>query len=108
MFVQKKEIKKGKKERNRIRIRNRKKEKGNLFPPSAGPIPAQSSSLSRALISPPEAQHGPPPVPALGWAEIPPAQLAGKSLFFFHYFFLFSYIYAYIDILCTKNSINKL
>jgi hypothetical protein len=52
--------------------------------------------------------------PTLGWAENPPppppAQLAGNpfSFSFFHFFFLFSYIYAYIDILCTKNSLNKL
>jgi hypothetical protein len=38
------------------------------------------------------------------WAEIPPVQLAGKSLFFFPFsiFFLFSYIYAYIDIYAPK------
>jgi hypothetical protein len=47
---------------------------------------------------------------APGWAEIPPAQLAGISFFFFfsHLFSPFSYIYLYADILCTKNSPNKL
>jgi hypothetical protein len=29
-------------------------------------------------------------------------------LSFFHFFFLFSYIYSFTDILCTKNSLNKL
>jgi hypothetical protein len=49
-------------------------------------------------------------LPALDWAEIPPAQLQGNpfSFSFFHFFFLFSYIYEYIDILCTKHSLNKL
>jgi hypothetical protein len=48
--------------------------------------------------------------PTLGWAEIPLAQLAEKTLFFFlfHFFFLFFFIYAYVDIFCTKNSLNKL
>jgi hypothetical protein len=51
-----------------------------------------------------------PRASALGWDEIPPTQLAGNpfSFSFFHFFFLFSCIYAYIDILCTKNSLNKL
>jgi hypothetical protein len=42
----------------------------------------------------------------------PPARLAGNSFFFFfffsHFFSPFSYIYLYADILCTKNSPNKL
>jgi hypothetical protein len=49
--------------------------------------------------------------PALGWAEIPPGLATRENPFlfpFFHLFFLFSCIYVYIDILCTKNSLNKL
>jgi hypothetical protein len=40
----------------------------------------------------------------------PPAQLAEKPflVFFSHFFSPFSYIYLYADILCTKNSLNKL
>jgi hypothetical protein len=40
----------------------------------------------------------------------PPTRLAGNSFFFFfsHFFSPFSYIYLYADILCTKNSPNKL
>ena len=57
-------------------------------------------------------------LPWAGWAacprslgrNLPPVQLPENSFSFsfFHFFFLFSYIYAYIDILCTKNSLNKL
>jgi hypothetical protein len=48
------------------------------------------------------------------WAKNPPpAQLARNSLFFFLFSFIFPifiyiYIYSYIDILCTKNILNKL
>jgi hypothetical protein len=49
---------------------------------------------------------------APGGPKSPPAQLAGNSFFFFfsHFFSPFSYIYVYLyaDILCTKNSLNKL
>jgi hypothetical protein len=40
----------------------------------------------------------------------PPTQLAEKHFLFFfsHLFSPFSYIYLYADILCTKNSLNKL
>jgi hypothetical protein len=44
------------------------------------------------------------------WAEIPPGP-QGKEilfLFFFQFLFPFSHIYLYADILCTKNSLNKL
>jgi hypothetical protein len=62
----------------------------------------------------------PPPPFALArarWAKNPPSLVSSEFLFlfpfsisfsFFYFFFLFSYIYSYIDILCTKNSLNKL
>jgi hypothetical protein len=45
------------------------------------------------------------------WAEIPPpprAQLSRTLFPFLLFLLLFSYINAYIDILCTKSSLNKL
>jgi hypothetical protein len=58
LFKRKRRLKK-----KRKRNRNRKKKKEN--PPSAGLDSAQPPPLSYALISPPEAQHAPPPAPAL-------------------------------------------
>jgi hypothetical protein len=56
--------------------------------------------------------HLPARALALGWAKFPPppTQLAENlfSFSFFHFFFPFSYIYLYTNILCTKNSLNKL
>jgi hypothetical protein len=59
------------------------------------------------LAGPPACAHA---CSRLAGSKIPPAHLAGNpfSFSFFHCFFLFSYIYAYIDILCTKNRLNKL
>jgi hypothetical protein len=50
------------------------------------------------------------PAPQLG-RNPPPGPLSREIPFlfsFFYFFFPFSYVYAYIDILCTKNSLNKL
>jgi hypothetical protein len=52
-----------------------------------------------------------PRAPALSWAKFPLglASRGNPFLFsFFHFLFLFSHIFTYIDILCTKNSLNKL
>jgi hypothetical protein len=50
------------------------------------------------------------PAPALAGPKFPPGPASWEFLFFFlfHFFFPFSYIYLYTDILCTKNSLNKL
>jgi hypothetical protein len=68
------------------------------------------SSLARGPAPTAPSPRHPPLVGRLGRNPPPPAHLAGNPFSFslFHLFFLFSYIYAYIDFLCTKNSLNKL
>jgi hypothetical protein len=45
-----------------------------------------------------------------GGPKSPPGPASKKTLFFFfsHFFFPFSHIELYANILCTKNSLNKL
>jgi hypothetical protein len=96
---------------------------GSPPPPSDHPTPSASPSLWHMG---PHPRRRPRAVPrwraklgrlprgrarALARTKSPPTELAGKFLFFFLFPFLFPifiYIYAYIDILCTKNSLNKL
>jgi hypothetical protein len=72
-----------------------------------GPTPTEPSPRRSVVVGP-----GGPPARArarLG-QNLPPAQLVENPFFFFLFPFLFpfSYIYLYADILCTKNSLNKL
>jgi hypothetical protein len=64
--------------------------------PAGGPSGLPARAAARAL--------------APGWAKITPrpSLLEILSPFYFPIFFPFSYIYLYADILCTKNSLNKL
>jgi hypothetical protein len=80
-----------------------------------------------SLAGGPTPPRRPPPSPPHRWAswavslarasaraqvgrKSPPAHRERKSFFFFfsHFLFPFSHIYLYADILCTKNSLNKL
>jgi hypothetical protein len=87
------------------------------FPRHFPLTPSTPSSLARGpapIVPSPAGGPARPPAPTarvrarLG--RNPPDPVSRKSLFFFlfHLFFLFTCIYAYIDILCTKNSLNKL
>jgi hypothetical protein len=69
-----------------------------------GVVPARPPLVGRLGHLPARAR------PRSAGPKFPPTQLAGNpfSFSFFHFFFLFSCIYAYIDILCTKSSLNKL
>jgi hypothetical protein len=88
-----------------------------VIPPNAAP-PLLAGAWARTHGAVPvlSLAGGPagPPARARAHARLgrksPLAQLVGNPFYFyfFHFFFLFSYIYAYVDILCTKNSLNKL
>jgi hypothetical protein len=102
--------------RNRRRVHQRSVLTVAGEPPS--PLTSLPPPLSGAWARSVPSFRGPPgPIrprrraPALGWAEIFPPGPANRepfSFFFSPFLFLFSYIYAYIDILCTKNTLNKL
>jgi hypothetical protein len=77
---------------------------------SRGPAPtvsAASTPAPRGLSGPNWPQRR---APAPDQAGIPPDPVNLEFLFFFlfPFFFPFSHIYLYADILCTKNSLNKL
>jgi hypothetical protein len=82
-------------------------------PPSLADVWACATAPS-PVVSLAIGPAGPPAAPARAlapeWAKIPPGPSSRKTLFFFFFSFLFpfSYIELYADILCTKNSLNKL
>jgi hypothetical protein len=84
-----------------------------LSPLSLSGVWARTHGVRRAVPAPRE-PYGPiwprRRTPAPDQAEIPPGRLTWNSFSFSfsHFFFPFSHIYLYADILCTKNSLNKL
>jgi hypothetical protein len=82
------------------------------------PLPLSGVWARATAPSPAVAPHSwaswaasmPPRALAPGGLKSPPARLAGNSFFFFFslFFFPFSHIYLDANILCTKNSLNKL
>jgi hypothetical protein len=75
-----------------------------------GPAPRRRPPPSPHAAGPSEPKARQPARARANWTKIPPAWLAGKSFIFFlsHFFFPFSHIYLDTNILCTKNSLNKL